>query len=110
MAHSMLHVNLRPRRGVREAQLHDLHTGAESLAGGSAGAGLWSRSSGLRSGRGAALPRRLVCTRSRGGVCKVRAAVRGVLGALRTGHRLTHHTTRTLGRPVLLEMLGWVCG
>ena len=58
---------LRPRRGVREAQLHDLHTGAESLVGGSAGAGPWSRSSGLRSGRGAALPRRLVCTRSRGG-------------------------------------------
>ena len=60
----MLHVNLdellRPRRGVREAQLHDLHTGAESLAGGSAGAGLWSRSSGLRSERGEALPRRLV--------------------------------------------------
>ena len=63
MANSMLHVNLRPRRGVREAQLHDLHTGAESLVGGSAGAGPWSRSSGLRSGRGAALPRRLVCTR-----------------------------------------------
>ena len=39
MANSMLHVNLRPRRGVREAQLHDLHKGGESLVGGSAGAG-----------------------------------------------------------------------
>ena len=94
----MLHVNLdellRPRRGVREAQLHDLHTGAESLAGGSAGAGLWSRSSGLRSERGEALPRRLVRSRGAGRACKVVAAVRGVPGALRTGHRTTHHTTR----------------
>ena len=99
----MLHVNLdellRPRRGVREAQLHDLHTGAESLAGGSAGAGLWSRSSGLRSERGEALPRRLVRSRGAGRVCKVVAAVRGVSGALRTGHRTTHHTTRRARAP-----------
>ena len=57
MANSMLHVNLRPRRGVREAQLHDLHRRVKSLGPRQRRSGIREESSDLSSGRGDALPR-----------------------------------------------------